>query len=99
MGGGLHADVAHHRRHPSDSELAREANLWERARQILKSKKKKDKDVVEMVEAWNLADTEAWRFVRAYGARRRVERLQWEHEEKGFVGAEIKYPGSDRVWH
>ncbi|MCJ1472042.1 hypothetical protein MMC13_000687 [Lambiella insularis] len=45
-------------------------------------------DVKDVVEAWNLADTEAWRFVRAYEARSRVERRQWEEEERKFVGGE-----------
>ena len=32
-------------------------------------------------EAWNLADTEAWRFIKAFRARKLVERLQFEEEE------------------
>ena len=51
--------------------------------------------VKEMVEAWNLADTEAWRFVRAFQARERVERLKWEEEERAFAGAE---EGKDGGW-
>jgi len=42
-------------------------------------------DMREVVEAWNLADMEAWRFVRAYEARGRMERLKWEEEERKFV--------------
>ncbi|KAL8997041.1 MAG: hypothetical protein Q9169_003582 [Polycauliona sp. 2 TL-2023] len=38
------------------------------------------------VEAWHLADTEAWRFVRAWGARGREERREWEGGERVFVG-------------
>ena len=45
-------------------------------------------DMQEVVEAWNLADTEAWRFVRSYEARERVERQRWEEEERAFVGSE-----------
>ncbi|KAI7102328.1 hypothetical protein KC352_g37655 [Hortaea werneckii] len=44
------------------------------------------KQVRDVVEAWNLADTETWKFVRAFEARRRVERARWEEEEEGFWG-------------
>ncbi|GAB1313624.1 hypothetical protein MFIFM68171_03834 [Madurella fahalii] len=50
----------------------------------------------DAVEAWNLADTEAWRFARAYLARKTVERLKWEEEEAkyaGGVGTEKKRKG------
>jgi hypothetical protein len=40
----------------------------------------------DAVEAWNLADTEAWRFARAYLARETVERRKWEEEEAKFAG-------------
>lgn len=46
--------------------------------------------VRDAVEAWNLADTEAWRFARAYSARRKMERRKWEDEESGYAGAEGK---------
>ncbi|KAK5116382.1 hypothetical protein LTR62_007929 [Meristemomyces frigidus] len=39
-----------------------------------------------IVEAWNLADTEVWKFVRAWNARLRVERRGWEEEEEDFLG-------------
>lgn len=60
------------------------------AQKVLKAKGKKDEMVGtrEMVEAWNLADTEAWRFVRAFMAREGVERNKWEEEERAFAGAE-----------
>jgi len=38
------------------------------------------------VEGWNLADTEAWKFVRAFNARQRIERKKWEEEEEAFLG-------------
>ncbi|KAL8800480.1 MAG: hypothetical protein Q9182_005152 [Xanthomendoza sp. 2 TL-2023] len=44
-----------------------------------------DERVKAAVEAWHLADTEAWRFVRAWRARGREERRRWESEEKRFV--------------
>ena len=43
---------------------------------------------VREVEAWNLVDTEAWRFARAFSARRKVEREVWEEEEKKYAGSE-----------
>jgi hypothetical protein len=60
----------------------------------LSSKKEPGPDfqrVKEAVEAWNLADTEAWKFVRAFGARKAMEKAKWEEEEeryleKGMVG-------------
>lgn len=42
--------------------------------------------IKDAVEAWNMADTEAWRFVRAWGARGRLERKKWEEEERRFAG-------------
>ena len=39
----------------------------------------------EAVEAWNLADTEAWKFVRAFGARKAMEKAKWEEEEEKFL--------------
>nr|OQO26983.1 hypothetical protein B0A51_05000 [Rachicladosporium sp. CCFEE 5018] len=39
-----------------------------------------------VVEAWNLADAEIWRFVRAWEARRSVERKLWDEEEGKFLG-------------
>ncbi|KAL8761170.1 MAG: hypothetical protein Q9184_002682 [Pyrenodesmia sp. 2 TL-2023] len=47
----------------------------------------------DAVEAWHLADTEAWRFVRAWGARGRLERKKWEEEERRFAGG-----GTGEVW-
>ncbi|KAK4130308.1 hypothetical protein BT67DRAFT_452536 [Trichocladium antarcticum] len=38
------------------------------------------------VEAWNLADTEAWRFARAYRARQSVERRRWDQAEARYAG-------------
>ena len=48
------------------------------------------KSVVDATEQWNLADTEAWKFARAFSARRRVEREVWENEEQKYAGSERK---------
>ncbi|KAI0878497.1 hypothetical protein GGS24DRAFT_396392 [Hypoxylon argillaceum] len=69
-----------------DDELAREPELITKAREIGKSKVESDIRVREAAEAWNLADTEAWRFARAFLAQSRVERQQWEKEESKYAG-------------
>ncbi|KAI9757480.1 MAG: hypothetical protein M1815_001007 [Lichina confinis] len=58
--------------------------LLEQATRAVRSTAKPQVLVREMIEAWNLGDTEAWRFARAFAARSRVERLKWEEEEKKF---------------
>ncbi|KAJ9201040.1 hypothetical protein DTO164E3_3789 [Paecilomyces variotii] len=68
----------------------REYILLDKAREVLRSKDTNRIGVRDVAEAWNLADTEAWRFVRAYRARSVVERKKWEEEEKNFVGARME---------
>jgi hypothetical protein len=50
----------------SKEKLDHEFDLIEKARKVLNSKDKADKAIRDVAEAWNLADTEVWRFVRAY---------------------------------
>ena len=78
---------------PSEEELTQERELLNKARAALKNKVKEMVRIKEMVEAWNLADSEAWRFSRAFSARRRVERLKWEEEESSYAGAEKNNKG------
>ncbi|KAL2147960.1 hypothetical protein VTI28DRAFT_15 [Corynascus sepedonium] len=47
---------------------------------------KEDLALRDAVEAWNLADTEAWRFARAYLARSLLERRTWEDDEAKYAG-------------
>lgn len=61
-----------------------------KARDAIQSKDRFMRGIVDAVEQWNLADTEAWRFARAFSARRRVERKKWEDEETRYVGSESK---------
>ena len=77
--------------------LKMQKDLLANAKMVVKERKEKEEKpgVKEMVEAWNLADTEAWRFVRAFQARERVERMKWEEEERAFAGAE---EGKDGGW-
>ena len=76
---------------PSADDLQKEANLFEQARTAVWRAGKAGKGSAprrtrEIVEAWNLADTEAWKFVRAWNARWRMERRKWEEEEEAFLG-------------
>jgi hypothetical protein len=77
---------------PKEDELVQEPELMKKARDIGKSKVVEDIKVRNAIESWNLADTEAWKFARAYLARTRVERLKWEEEERKYAGG----AGSDK---
>ncbi|KAF2272951.1 uncharacterized protein EI97DRAFT_436561 [Westerdykella ornata] len=74
-----------------DAEFIKhEEERLQKARDAIKSTDKHWKEVINMVEQWNQADAEAWRFARAFSARRRQERKKWEEEEKKFTGSEQK---------
>jgi hypothetical protein len=75
---------------PEERYIRNEEERLQKARDVLKSTDKHWQSVVNMVEQWNQADTEAWRFARAFSARRRQERKKWEEEEKKFAGSEHK---------
>ena len=79
---------------PTEKQLAMEVEILDMARKTLKSKDARVSRITEVAEAWNLADTEAWKFVRAFRARATVERRQWVEEEAAF--ARIK--GKSRWW-
>lgn len=83
-----------------DRAYAKQKMLIANSKDMIKQKKAKDEKpgVREMVEAWNLADTEAWRFVRAFGARKRMERARWEEEERAFAGGEEGRPEGWGRW-
>lgn len=73
---------------PKEREIIQERKMLKSARAALKNKSKPMMQLKKAVEMWNLADMEAWKFARAFSARRRIERLRWEDEEKKFAGAE-----------
>jgi hypothetical protein len=73
---------------PEDGWIDKEGERLKKAREAIKSKDRFMRGIVDAVEKWNLADTEAWRFSRAYSARRREERKKWEKEEHRFAGSE-----------
>ncbi|KAK9797920.1 hypothetical protein SCARD494_03092 [Seiridium cardinale] len=77
---------------PTAEDLREEPELMKKARDLGKSEQPGDIALREAVEAWNLADTEAWKFARAFLARSRVERLKWEEEERQYAGG----AGSDK---
>ena len=85
---------------PTDEQLKKQRDLLEKARMAIRRGEKggsvsglakgRGQDVFvkarEVMEAWNLADTEAWKFVRAWNARRRMERRRFDDEEEDFQG-------------
>ncbi|KAB5585436.1 hypothetical protein GE09DRAFT_26510 [Coniochaeta sp. 2T2.1] len=83
---------------PKKEELDMEPGLLAKARQAIKSTDKSDVRLRDVVEAWNLADTEIWRFTRAFLARSRVERLKWEEEEHKFAGGAGSEKGRKGGW-
>ncbi|KAL1959531.1 hypothetical protein VTO42DRAFT_1976 [Malbranchea cinnamomea] len=70
-----------------NEKLENEFTLINKARKLVNSRDKKGSSIRDVAEAWNLADTEIWRFVRAYRARNVVQRKKWEEEEKKFAGS------------
>lgn len=59
----------------SKEELAQEAPLLERAKQVVAQVKPTEETRMRVsLEAWIMADTEAWKFARAFQARNALER-------------------------
>lgn len=69
---------------PTEAELEEERQLFEGAKVM--GKTEKENRVLKATEAWNLADTEAWRFVKAFMARQEMVRRSWEDEERKLTG-------------
>lgn len=85
-------DIIPRNQRPSEKELKSQTKILDKAKAVLKKRRKKELDMdirlKDAAEAWNLADTEAWRFVRALAKRETVKRREWEAEEKEFAGGE-----------
>jgi hypothetical protein len=81
---------------PDSIWTEKEKTRLNKAREAIKSKDRFMRGIVDAVEKWNLADTEAWICARAYSARRRMARKKWEEEEKSYVGSESKAYGKGR---
>lgn len=76
---------------PDPTVIAKEKVFFNKAKDVLRGKATEGQvHAKEVIEAWNLADVELWRFVRAFAARRRVERKKWEEDERAFAGSEAK---------
>jgi hypothetical protein len=76
---------------PTEDQLKKQQQLVELGGTLVKQGERKGgkKEIVQKrdaFEAWNLADAEIWKFVRAFGARRMLERKTWEDEEQRFQG-------------
>ncbi|KAH7320218.1 hypothetical protein B0I35DRAFT_408907 [Stachybotrys elegans] len=70
-----------------EKQAAEQAPLLELAKKVvLETRATAETKVRSSLEAWSMADTEAWRFVRAYRARCEMEREKWETEEAKYVG-------------
>ncbi|KAH8601046.1 hypothetical protein B0O99DRAFT_610178 [Bisporella sp. PMI_857] len=69
-----------------EASIEKERDLLKRAKEFGKARTESEEKIRSSIEAWNLADTEAWRFARAFLARGRVERLKWEEEESKYIG-------------
>ena len=82
----------------SQEQMSLERSRLRRIRESLASKSRHFVIVRDAVESWNLADTEIWRFTRAYSARSRLERAKWEDEEEHYAGAEKGKKGSWGRW-
>lgn len=80
---------------PNEQELLVERQLLNKAKLALRSKQEDMLKLKNAIEAWNLADIEAWKFARAFLARSRVERLKWEEAERKFSGG-LGHEGSAR---
>lgn len=69
----------------TEEDLAREPPLLARARNVVaQTKSSGETRLRASLEAWNMADTEIWRFVRDFEARRVMVRSGWEREEARY---------------
>lgn len=71
---------------PKPEDLLKELPLLKRAKEVISATKKEDVAIRTAIEAWNLADTEAWKFAKAFLARERVERMKFEEAESKYAG-------------
>lgn len=51
---------------PSEQGVGKEYELIQKAREVIQSEETNRINIKDVAEAWNLADTEVWRFVKAY---------------------------------
>ncbi|KAJ4513738.1 hypothetical protein HRR78_006681 [Exophiala dermatitidis] len=82
---------------PTEEQAAVEVELLRKAREAIDSKDPAFARIRSVAEAWNLADTEAWKFVKSFRARQVVERLKFEEEESGYESGGV-VRGKSRWW-
>ncbi|PTB70024.1 hypothetical protein BBK36DRAFT_1166225 [Trichoderma citrinoviride] len=79
----------------SDEDVAQERALLDRAKSVVMVNKSSTNGTKmrTSLEAWNMADTEAWRFTRALNARRLLERDEWANEVPSKSGIQNSLSG------
>jgi hypothetical protein len=82
----------------NEQDVLKEKTLLKRAKDFGVERTPEDEKIRGAIEAWNLADTEAWRFARAFLERNRVERLKWEEEERKYAGGAGAERGKSEGW-
>jgi hypothetical protein len=82
----------------TEEEKIKEKVILTKAKEFNKARTPPEEKIRGAIEAWNLADTEAWKFARAFLARSRVERLKWEEEEKKYAGGAGAERGKSEGW-
>lgn len=69
----------------TEQEVELEQPLLDRAREVVaQTKPTLETKMRSSLEAWNLAHAEAWKFTRAFQARRAMEREAWEKQETKY---------------
>ncbi len=81
---------------PTEMQAEIEVELLRKARETVNSKDEAVLKIRNVVEAWNLADVEAWKFVKSFRARQVLERLKFEEEESAFETGGAR--GKSRWW-
>lgn len=81
---------------PTEQQAAIEVELLRKSRETVNSKEKALLKIRSVAEAWNLADTEAWKFVKSFRARQVVERMKFEEEESAYETGGVR--GNSRWW-
>jgi hypothetical protein len=82
----------------SPEEIASEKPLIDKAKKAIVLTKSTDETKLRAsLEAWNMADTEIWKFVRAFQSRRHQEREEWEKMEAKYSGGSGTEKGRS-VW-
>lgn len=81
---------------PTEEQAAIEVGLLRKATETIQSQKNAVVSIRNVAEAWNLADTEAWKFVKSFRARQVVERWTFEEEESAYETGGVR--GNARWW-